>query len=223
MLKTLVTGVVLGLTVTLGAAPHAVGGTQSASTLTNQASRTEITYGVLVTLSTDLTANSAPLANATVTLKARQYPATTFSDVTSLQTNAQGEASFAVKPAKRTDYKWVFGGNEVATGSESAWQTVKVHTKVNMHLRDSTISAGQRAVLVGSTMPPKPGATATVYRTTIGGATSKWFTGTVASDGTFRLSKRVPGTLKYRVYVAVARHSGNLRGVSATRDLWVSP
>jgi hypothetical protein len=217
MLKTLVTGVVLGLTVTLGAAPHAVGGAEPAHTLTNQATRNEITYGVTVTLSTELTASSAPVADATVTLKARQYPATTFADVTSVQTNAQGEASFTVKPVKRTDYKWVFGADE------SPWQTVKVHTKVNMHLRDATISAGQRAVFLGSTLPPKPGATATVYRTTIGGGTSKWFSGTVASDGTFRLARRVPSTLKYRVYVAVSRHSGNLRGVSATYDLYVTP
>lgn len=196
--------------------------TPAPSTLTCTVSNDEIRAGASLTVATQLKVNTVAIEGAHVELWVQEYPATGFSFAMEAVTNASGSASFLVAPTKRTVYKWKFNGDPATAASTAQCTPVKVHTKVTMRLRDEFISPGQTMVAKGTTTPAKPGATVTIFRTTISNRTSKWFSGTVHSDGTYRLARTVKTNLKYTLYVVVAASSGNLAGKSPSRDLYVS-
>ncbi len=223
MLKALVTTVVLGLTVAVGATPQASAGDQPASQLTISVDKDLVTYGGNVTVSTTLTVNSVVIQGATVSMYRKEYPATEFSLVGSVATNSNGKASFTVQPAKNTVYRWEFAGNEGAAASQSATKAVNVRPVVTLTLQDDQISSGQRMVAKGTIAPSKAGSPVYLWRRTIAGTPSKWLTRTIQSDGSFKFAKRINSTNAYKLFAVVPGGAGLGKGTSPTLTLFIGP
>ena len=179
-----------------------------------------ITAGSSTSVSGMLTSNGLPAGTLPVALWGFEY-AGAWRQLTSATTDPQGRVTVTVAPQRRTTYQWRFAGDGEHAATLSPTARADVATLVTMQLRSTFISSGQRAILTGTTTPPRPGVTVNVYSITISGRTSKWFSGRTRDNGSYRLSHRVPTGGKWRLYAAVGAGGGNLGGHSPLRDLYV--
>ncbi|HWU22272.1 MAG TPA: hypothetical protein VN088_12150 [Nocardioides sp.] len=153
-------------------------------------------------------------------LQQRPYGSSAWSTVRSVAA-VNGTFSAKVAPLKQTSYRWETPAASCCLESFSPAVTVKVHTAVTIRLADSTIRKGQSLVASGVTKPHKPGVAVSLWRKTATGA-SLLASSKVHSDGTYRISYRVPSKGTWKVFVKVAAASGNLAGQSAVRSATVS-
>ena len=162
----------------------------TATSLTITASASRITAGQGVTLSTTLTRGGTPMANTTVALLAAKTGTTTFKQVATATTDANGVAKSTRHPSFNTTFEWSFAGSGNASPATSPTKAITVRTKVTLHVFDTTLGSGQPLVVWGATSPNKWGVTITIYRHTKAGNT-KLGAVKVRSDGTWGFSHRV--------------------------------
>lgn len=189
------------------------------TTTTMTASKSTITAGGSVLLSTKVSDGPEPLAGVPAVLWAKAFGESAFSMVAAVPTDAEGRASLSRAPARRTEFQWRFPGTDLQTSSQSPIAAVGVRTRVTLTLLDASLSPGQTLRARGTTFPAKPGVTATLWRTTASGRT-RIGSAIVKVDGSYAINRTVTkGT--WRVHVTVAASGGNLVGTSVTRTATV--
>lgn len=187
--------------------------------LTATASRRTVTFGGRTTISGVLAGPGN--AGQSVTLEEKPAPFTGPFRTTGLTTttDAAGNYSFTVAPARSTIYRTVVKTKKPTTSPEVA---VRVRVRVTLGVSDRTPAAGQRVRLAGSVLPGHTGRTARLQRRTARGA---WRTiakrtliratsvnGVTRSRYAFRIRVRRTGTYRVRVAPADGDHiAGNSR------------
>lgn len=216
------------LVITAGVAPvstvHALRGAQTTTTSAwcgNFAGITSTTIlaGTTTRQGGSVKAGGNPVQYEPVQLWARPYNAT-WRQVKTSTTGPTGNINSVLDaPRRNTTYQWRFAGTEEYGPSTSNLVSVRVATKVSIRLSDSSVRPGQRIVVSGGTAPAKPGFTATVWRR-LPGRSVKLASGTVRSDGTYRVPITVRGDTRFwNVYVTVPAGAGNVRGTSTDRSI----
>lgn len=183
--------------------------------LTIGASRSSLTAGQAVTLTTHETVGGAAATSGNVDLYAKASGASSYTKVGSATVNGNGNASLTVRPKKTTVYQWRAGG------ATSPTRTVGVRTALTITIADTTLHKGQQLVVTGRTVPAKPGFTVTLHRRTASG-TSVLGTGVVTTTGSFKITKTLKSAGTYKVYATIPAGGGNLAGTSVTRSATVS-
>lgn len=173
------------------------------------ASTTKVEFRENVTLIADFESGGVAVDDVSLELWRRDYGGTWVLAGTD-ETNAFGTASLQHTPRKKTSYQWRFNGNEDVGYTESAIVTVRVHAKLTLKIKDPSLRPGQRLVVTGRTVPAKPGVTIRLYRARISGVTDLWFSGTVRSDGTYKLTRTVRQIGTWRLYTRIPAALGNL-------------
>jgi hypothetical protein len=94
--------------------------------LTISASHSTIARGSTVTLSTVFTDGGIRVSGRTVTLWAKPAGATSFSQIRTRSSSADGTASATLAPARTTTYQWRYAGDAFVQASRSPTKTVFV-------------------------------------------------------------------------------------------------
>jgi hypothetical protein len=139
-----------------------------------------------------------------------------YTNVATVNTDANGSYTFRVTPASNRNYR-------VTVGSDVAYSGVRVRKRVSFTVSDSTPAAGQRVVFSGYVAPKHDGQTALVQRRT---ATGAWRTvRTTALRPTTTNRSRYSTTLTIRRTGTYRVRSGSdgdhLTGTSRLRTLRV--
>lgn len=157
---------------------------------------------------------------AQLTLQQRAYGSSSWTTVRTVDKGTDGTFSTKVAPTRQTAYRWETPESGCCLESFSPAVTVKVRSKVTLRLADRTIRKGQDLTATGSTTPHKAVAV-TLWRRTATGS-SVLARGRTRSDGSYRLSYRVPSKGTWKVFTTVAAGSGNLAGQSPVVSATVS-
>ena len=178
---------------------------------------TAITFGKFVTITGNLTSNTA---NVPVELQADPYPFDgKWITRGTKNTDTKGGVSFALAPDLNTKLRLQTSGAPKITSAES---TVTVAWRVGLRVSDSTPSKGQSIRFSGSVHPAHPGGTVLIQKRTSSGFKTVKSTVLKAAGSTFstystRMRIRSTGTYRVRV-PADASHTA---GTSRTRTLTV--
>lgn len=187
------------------------------------ASRSSITNGSSLTLSTTLRHDARLLPGRKMYLLAKRAGDIGFSQVGSaVFTNSNGVARKTVSPTKNTTYQWYFGGDANYRPATSPLKFVGVRARVSLTLADSTLRPGQTLVATGRISPAKVDSVATLWRKTSTGKVKLNSITLSETDGTFRITKVLSGGGTYKVFVTVPAAKGNLAGTSPIRTATVS-
>ncbi|MCA1824543.1 MAG: hypothetical protein ABR520_08645 [Mycobacteriales bacterium] len=196
--------------------------------LTLSASRTTIYSGDAISLSGQLVAsNGSPLANQTVSVLAKVYPAASATTIARVATDANG--TFFVnnlRPPRGADYVAEYDGsdsqNAGATRSNGVHISVKTRIAVASPRSGSTISHTRPIVVTGTTTPNKAGSVI-AFQQRIGTSTHRILaTGTVRGDGTFAIHRYRDTPLpkgRYTLQVTIGPATGN--SASASQEFLV--
>jgi hypothetical protein len=189
--------------------------------LTLSAAPTTVTFGRATTLSGKLTGGKNAAGQA-VTLQADTAPLDgVYTDVATVQTDANGDWTATNAPTALTRYRAVAKTSPPAT---SPTADVRVRLRVRVHVSDATPAKGQRVRFRGTVAPAHDGATARIQRRRADGT---WRTVAKtplvhAGDAVSRYAKRVKITRTgtYRVR-ASSGDTDHVAGTSGTRRLRV--
>jgi len=134
-----------------GGAPAAA---SIAGTSFSNGTKTQITDGATITLSTKLlvSGTSTVLGKQSVTLWQKPAGAKTWSQISSTATSSAGIATHAVKPAVNTAYQWRYGGNG-SHMSSAGGETVNVAFAVAEHATTLRMRLGSTMYLYGTVGP----------------------------------------------------------------------
>lgn len=193
---------------------------QQAGQLSINASASELAWSASVALTGDFESGGQAVEDVEVELWRKPY-AGDWSLVGIDETNAFGSVGIQHTPRKNTRYQWRFLGNEEMAPTQSAEVTVKVHAKLTLRIKDSSIQPGRQFVVTGKTVPKKPGLTVSLWRARISGAEERWFTTKVRSDGTYRFARKVGQVGQWRLYTRIPGGQGNLNAISNSEWLRV--
>lgn len=193
------------------------------STTTLSASRSRLTSGQSVTLSTvatvtyDVGQPAVPATSARLQLW-RRPAGGTWKKYATTSADDQGRASIRLVPTSIAEYQWRFPTTGSTAPSRSAIKRVDVAAKVTGELLDDRLRKGERPVAVGKATPGKSGATVTLWRTSSTGRT-KLGTATVKSNGMYKVPGKVitiSGAQTWKLQVTVPAGRGTLAGTSPT-------
>ena len=190
--------------------------------VTATASKSTITIGGSVKLSTTLTSDGTPLASRPVELFHKPFGQSSYTTLGTVDTNASGIASLTLFPKKNTSYQWRYGGDtQEYDASQSPIRSVGVRARVTIALADATLKPGQTLVVTGKVTPAKTGFVATLWRKTATGKVKLASTTMVRADGSYRIAKTLTAKGTYKLFVTVPAAQGNLAGSSPIRTATV--
>lgn len=167
-------------------------------------------------------ATAVPAAH--LDLMAKPFGASSFSKVTSVNTNSSGIASAPVAPVRNTSYKWIYKGTDSSPeipGVASNTVSVNVRDLITKKLSATTIAHGKTLTVTGTTYPAKPGTTVTLFRA-VTGPDKALASAKVASNGTYKITKTFASAGRYNLYVFIPAVSGNLSNATAATRLTVT-
>jgi hypothetical protein len=196
-----------------------VGALPAQLTLTGAAT---LTYGGRANLRAQLTdeQTSTGLAGEPVNLFGRRAGASGEQAAGSVDSAADGSASFSPAPTATTTYRASYPGSDTHGTASSSEVTVSVRPKVSARKSANTISYGQTFTVTGTVSPNHHGQRVYLQRLVDGrwkGAASTTLTS--GSGYTLRVEPQTRGRLTYRVYkFADADHLG---GASASQAVTV--
>jgi hypothetical protein len=167
-------------------------------TLTIAADKANVKFGGAVTLSGKL--GGTNVSGKTVHVQADEYPLNTFTNAGSATTNATGDWSLVVKPAKNTRYR------ATAAKVDSPTVDVLVRPAITLKLSDRTPKRGQRVRFSGRVCPEHDSVATELQRKTSSGW--KKVAGPVLADipgstcSKYSVRKRVRKSGTYRTHFA---------------------
>ncbi|MFA9432546.1 S8 family serine peptidase [Egicoccus sp. AB-alg2] len=157
------------------------------------------------------------LAGRTVVLQSRRVGATSWSSVTSKNTDARGEVAFSHQPGRSTEYRLSHGGTALTQAATSQVRTVKVRQSVVAN------ASAVDGLKIGATIRPQPasGDRVTVLLEWQDPSTGTWvevdrsdWRGT-ATDGSLAWSAAKPPSGEHRLRVRALATTRNVAGTSA--------
>jgi hypothetical protein len=205
-------------TIVAALALAAVGDAQKppkAGAVTLKASAARVTFSTPVTLTGGV---KGAKAGVVVTLERRAAGATAFVPAGTATTDAQGDYTFTLRPARSSAYRATAATTPPATSAEAP---VEIAPLVGLKVSDATPSAGKRVRFSGTVRPQHDGTRVALQRKRADGS---WATvrtprlgdaGSAYSRYSTRLRIRRTGT--YRTVIAA--HADHAEGVSRERTL----
>jgi hypothetical protein len=165
--------------------------------LTIAASKPQVTYSRSVVISGQL--KTAPVAAQQIQLQGAPYPSNKFDPVATATTDAAGNYSFTVKPAKSTHYRTATVAKPKVTSAEVL---VNVAIKVTRRVSDRTPARGQRVRFSGLAAPALAGRPVAIERRAADGSWKVATTTVLDAQSKYAKRIRIRRSGLYRVTVA---------------------
>ena len=191
------------------------------SELSLNASPSTLNYAAATTLSGRLTSFGAPLAGKTVTLEQRPVEAAAYSAVATLTTDANGNYSKSgLVPAKNTDYRVRFAGEEATGGPRPSEAVRRVGVKVIVlqSTPTTTLKLGQGRTVYGQVSPAHAGSVVLTIRRNGAVIVKRSLT---LSSSRYSLVYKPSSTGTYSFSVSYAGDTDHLGNTSPTRSFSV--
>lgn len=174
--------------------------------------------GTTFTFEAHLVAGQTPVVGAAVTLAVRPYGASAFTKAADATTGPDGSVTAKVRLLRSSTLRWVYSGNAEYTDTSTAFVRT-VGSRVHAGVRDASLARSQRVVVVGRTVPAKPGYSVSLWRGNVpcfcaGGASVRIAVGRIRPDGTFRLTAKFANPGSKQLYVQVNAGGGTTTGYS---------
>lgn len=184
------------------------------------ASPSTLDYGVATTLSGRLTSSGAPLAGKQVLLEQRPVGTSTFSAVTTLTTDGNGNFSeTGAVPAKNTDYRVRFSGEE-ASGLRPS-ETIRrasVKALVSQSTATTNLKLGRGRTIFGVVTPAHAGSVKLTTRRNGALVSTRSLT---LSSSRYSFVYKPPSTGTYSFSVSYAGDTDHLGNTSPTKSFKV--
>jgi len=184
------------------AAATATATTPVPTSLQATASPSVVTYGQAASVSGTLTegAGAAPVAGATVTLRARPAGGSAWSPVGTGTTSASGAVTIGHNPTENVEYQLAYAGGPGLLASTSATVPVGVRPLLTASLSPKQIKLGKTATIAGTVTPAHAGQQVQLQQL-VGGAWQVAQQAVLSATGTysFRVQGTATGVFTYRV------------------------
>ena len=154
-------------------------------------------------------------SSAQLTLEQKPFGASAFTPVGTATSTAGGvavPARILVKPARQTQYRWVYAGGQSSAPSTSPVLTVKVAAGLTIKA-PARLTPGKRAKVTGKATPARAGLPVTL-QAKVQGKWVTWATGKTKADGSYKLRSAKLAKGRYTVRVISAAAGGLSAGTS---------
>ncbi len=170
-----------------------------------------LTYGQATVLSGRLTSSGDPVGGQKIVLKQRPVGARNFSNLDRITTAADGTFRLSgAKPAKHTDYRALFPGNNTQRLAKSASAAKRVNVRAIVTLATATtkLQLGKSRAVSGAVRPYHGGGAVTVFIKRNGDIIDKRKIG--LSDSRYRFIYKPERTGTYAFFATYPKHTDHL-------------
>ncbi|MDX6286847.1 MAG: hypothetical protein QOG53_2332 [Frankiales bacterium] len=173
-----------------------------ATSLTITPSTTSTTYGTDVSFAGTLNAAGTGLTGKPVTLQANRAGTSTWQNMATVTSGANGALQQTVHPGWSASWRWSYAGSTDYAPSVSPSRTLLVRELITTNVSKTSISAGQTVSFTGKIYPAHPGAPLQLQKRDPAGVWRKVGQVATSSTGTYSMSYRPvgAGTQAYRMY-----------------------